>query len=49
MAFDFTVLSLTAWKLYIGSGSRSRLVSLIFQDGLVYFVVAYVLYLPSYA
>jgi hypothetical protein len=46
MVFDFTVLSLTAWKLYFGSGSRSRLVTLIFQDGLIYFAVAYVIH-PS--
>lgn len=42
MIFDFTVLSLTGWKLYFGSGSRSRLVTLIFQDGLIYFAMAYV-------
>ena len=33
MAFDFTVLSLTAWKLIFPAGGRSRLVSLIFNDG----------------
>lgn len=41
MIFDFTVLSLTGWKLYFGSGSRSRLVTLIFQDGLIYFAMAF--------
>jgi hypothetical protein len=40
MAFDFTVLSLTAYKLYFGSSTRSRLVSLIFNDGLIYFAIA---------
>ncbi|RDB29960.1 hypothetical protein Hypma_014176 [Hypsizygus marmoreus] len=41
MAFDFTVLSLTAFKLYFGASTRSRLVSLIFHDGLIYFVIAF--------
>ncbi|PFH50609.1 hypothetical protein AMATHDRAFT_60714 [Amanita thiersii Skay4041] len=41
MAFDFTVLSLTAWKLLYPSTGRSRLVSLIFNDGLIYFVIAF--------
>ncbi|KAG6812873.1 hypothetical protein H0H92_015801 [Tricholoma furcatifolium] len=43
MAFDFTVLCLTAFKLYIGSGNTrtSRLVSLIFKDGLIYFAIAF--------
>lgn len=42
MAFDFIVLCLTAWKLAFPSGGRSRLVTLIFGDGLIYFLVAYV-------
>ncbi|KAK7441029.1 hypothetical protein VKT23_016811 [Stygiomarasmius scandens] len=46
MAFDFLVLSLTAWKLIIGAPSskvmgRSKLVTLIFGDGLIYFVIAF--------
>jgi hypothetical protein len=40
MAFDFVVLCLTAWKLAFPSGGRSKLVTLIFGDGLIYFVVA---------
>jgi len=48
MVFDLTVLSLTAWKLFVASGSRSRLVTLIFQDGLIYFAIAYVSYLLLY-
>jgi hypothetical protein len=40
MVFDFAVLSLTAWKLYFGPGSHSRLVTLIFKDGLIYFAIA---------
>ncbi|TRM62232.1 hypothetical protein BD626DRAFT_404195 [Schizophyllum amplum] len=42
MTFDFTVLCLTAWKLIFPAGGRSRLISLIFNDGLIYFVVAFV-------
>ncbi|KAJ3776271.1 hypothetical protein FB446DRAFT_842590, partial [Lentinula raphanica] len=48
MCFDFVVLSLTAWKLVIGASSsevrmsRSKLVVLIFSDGLIYFIVAFV-------
>ncbi|KAK7032598.1 hypothetical protein VNI00_012861 [Paramarasmius palmivorus] len=47
MVFDFTVLSLTAWKLVINAPSskamgRSKLVVLIFGDGLIYFIIAFV-------
>jgi hypothetical protein len=46
MAFDFLVLSLTAWKLVINVPSanimgRSKLSNLIFADGLIYFVIAF--------
>ncbi|KAJ3746704.1 hypothetical protein DFH05DRAFT_1486321 [Lentinula detonsa] len=46
MCFDFVVLSLTAWKLVINAPSskvmgRSRLVVLIFGDGLIYFIIAF--------
>lgn len=46
MAFDFTVLMLTGWKLVFSAPSavkigRSMLVTLIFGDGLIYFVVAF--------
>ena len=40
MAFDFLVLCLTAWKLAFPSGGRSKLITLIFGDGLIYFLVA---------
>jgi hypothetical protein len=40
MAFDFTVLSLTAFKLILPTGGKSHLVRLIFNDGLIYFVMA---------
>ncbi|KAG6841501.1 hypothetical protein C0991_010359 [Blastosporella zonata] len=42
MVFDFTVMCLTAFKLVIGSNNNSsRLVSLIFKDGLIYFAIAF--------
>lgn len=43
MCFDFTVLVLTAVKLVIPtrSSERSRLVTLIFGDGLIFFVIAF--------
>ena len=42
MTFDFIVLCLTAWKLAFPANSRSKLIELIFGDGLIYFVIAYV-------
>ncbi|KAG7095374.1 hypothetical protein E1B28_006131 [Marasmius oreades] len=47
MVFDLTVLSLTAWKLVINAPSskamgRSKLVVLIFGDGLIYFIIAFI-------
>ncbi|KXN86498.1 hypothetical protein AN958_09970 [Leucoagaricus sp. SymC.cos] len=41
MAFDFTVLCLTAYKLLSPQTNRSRLVGLIFGDGLIYFLIAF--------
>ncbi|KAJ3572300.1 hypothetical protein NP233_g3182 [Leucocoprinus birnbaumii] len=41
MVFDFTVLCLTAYKLLSPQTGRSRLVELIFGDGLVYFAIAF--------
>lgn len=43
MCFDFTVLVLTAVKLAMPTkrSDRSKLVKLIFGDGLIYFVVAF--------
>ncbi|KAJ7449142.1 hypothetical protein B0H11DRAFT_337760 [Mycena galericulata] len=41
MAFDFTVLCLTGYKLMFPTGGKSRLVSLIFNDGLIYFAIAF--------
>lgn len=41
MAFDLVVLCLTAWKLVFAGTGRSRLVNLIFGDGLIFFIVAY--------
>jgi len=41
MSFDFIVLCLTAYKLAFPTGGKSRLVTLIFRDGLIYFVIAF--------
>jgi len=41
MVFDLIVLSLTAFKLLSPPSGRSRLVELIFNDGLIYFVIAW--------
>jgi len=41
MVFDFIVLCLTAFKLYSTSSGNSRLVTLIFRDGVVYFIIAF--------
>jgi hypothetical protein len=41
MGFDFLVLCLTAYKLFFPATTRSRLVNLIFSDGLIYFVIAF--------
>ena len=40
MVFDFVVLILTAYKLCNANVARSKLIVLIFNDGLVYFVIA---------
>jgi hypothetical protein len=42
MSLDFIVLILTASKLVRPSMARSRLMHMIFADGLYYFVIAYV-------
>jgi len=41
MVFDLAVLSLTAWKLAFPASGRSKLVTLVFKDGLIYFVIAF--------
>ncbi|KDQ58545.1 hypothetical protein JAAARDRAFT_34361 [Jaapia argillacea MUCL 33604] len=41
MAFDFVVLTLTATKMAFPVGGRSKLFNMIFQDGLIYFIVAF--------
>jgi hypothetical protein len=41
MVFDFVVLCLTAFKLLSPRTGRSQLVKLIFQDGLIYFLIAF--------
>ncbi|KAH7887017.1 hypothetical protein F5I97DRAFT_2020529 [Phlebopus sp. FC_14] len=41
MAFDFVVLVLTGWKLAFPASGRSKLIKLIFGDGLIYFIIAF--------
>ncbi|KAF8903940.1 hypothetical protein CPB84DRAFT_1677629 [Gymnopilus junonius] len=41
MVFDLIVLTLTAFKLVYPASGRSRLVELIFKDGLIYFTIAF--------
>jgi len=41
MVFDFVVLILTGYKLLYPAAGRSKLVVLIFNDGLVYFAIAF--------
>ncbi|KAI5117159.1 hypothetical protein M0805_001017 [Coniferiporia weirii] len=41
MCFDFLVLCLTAYKLLFPWNGRSRLVKMIFSDGLIFFIVAF--------
>jgi len=41
MTFDFIVLLLTGWKLMITTGARSHLVKLVFGDGLIFFMIAF--------
>lgn len=43
MCFDLVVLVLTAAKLAFPRGQRSQLMNLLFRDGLIYFMIAYVL------
>lgn len=40
MCFDFLVMCLTAYKLLYPRNGRSRLVNMIFGDGLIFFFVA---------
>lgn len=42
MTFDFIVLILTAWKLAFPTRRKdqSRIVQLIFGDGLIFFIIA---------
>ncbi len=42
MCFDLIILLLSMYKLVIGvKGGRSQLMTLLFKDGLVYFIIAY--------
>ena len=41
MCFDLIILLLSMYKLVIGvKGGRSQLMTLLFKDGLVYFIIA---------
>lgn len=44
LTFDFIVLLLCAYKLVGPFRSKSRLVNLLFRDGLIYFVIVWVLH-----
>ncbi|KAH8099898.1 hypothetical protein BXZ70DRAFT_1026395 [Cristinia sonorae] len=46
LVFDATIFLLTAWKLSSGHHRRSRLVRLMFKDGLWYFLLVTVLNIP---
>ncbi|KAL4246696.1 hypothetical protein ABKN59_009040 [Abortiporus biennis] len=41
MSFDLTVLILTAWNL-LGRQGHSQIATLLFTDGLIYFIIAFV-------
>ncbi|KAH9478729.1 hypothetical protein JR316_0009189 [Psilocybe cubensis] len=41
MVFDLSVLILTAFKLFSPKNGKSKLVGLIFNDGLIYFMIAF--------
>ena len=47
MCFDLVVLILTTVKLVFPGGRRSALMKMLFRDGLIYFVIAYVLSRPG--
>lgn len=42
MCFDLVVLVLSAIKLAFGEGQRSQLMDMLFRDGLVYFMIAFI-------
>ena len=42
MCFDLVVLVLTTVKLLMPGGRRSQLMNMLFKDGLIYFLIAYV-------
>ena len=42
MAFNFIILSLTAYKVFFDPKSQCRLMTRIFNDGLIYFLIAWV-------
>ncbi|KAK7047849.1 hypothetical protein VNI00_006177 [Paramarasmius palmivorus] len=42
MGFDFAIMCLSAYKIGAAPGKRSQLVQMLYYDGLIYFVVAFV-------
>ncbi|KAH8099896.1 hypothetical protein BXZ70DRAFT_941747 [Cristinia sonorae] len=46
LAFDATIFLLTAWKLSGGRDYHSRLVRMLFRDGLVYFLLVTIMNIP---
>ncbi|KAJ3487631.1 hypothetical protein NLI96_g3406 [Meripilus lineatus] len=47
ICLDFIVFAVTAWKLVMPNRRRSQLMDLMFKDGLVYFVLAFVANVPA--
>jgi len=45
MCFDFIVLVLNAYKLVGSSLGSSKIAKMIFEDGLIFFIIAYVFFL----
>ncbi|EEB94724.1 hypothetical protein MPER_06416, partial [Moniliophthora perniciosa FA553] len=41
MGFDFAILCISAYKLGTAPGKRSELVQLLYYDGLIYFIIAF--------
>ncbi|KAJ3480502.1 hypothetical protein NLI96_g8304 [Meripilus lineatus] len=47
MCFDLAVLGLAAGKLAFGPGKRTRLMNLMFQDGIIFFIIVAVANIPA--
>ena len=42
MTFDFVIVALATYKLTIGTSRRSKVSNILLQDGLIYYIIAYV-------